>query len=136
MGGFLSTNRQIGTSSELSFERERFQRDLTLRQQVFTSLTQAYEDVRIREVRDTPVITVFEPPAVPTQPAPRGRLKRVALGVMVGAFVGILLTIVSGLMNRGRTQEDANIKDFVGTLGEVKADFLRPVRWVRSLGRR
>jgi len=136
MGGFLSTNRQIGNSSELNFQRERLQRDLTLRQQVFTSLTQAYEDVRIREVRDTPVITVFEPPAVPTQPAPRGRLKRVTLGAMLGAFVGILLTIASGLINRGRTQGDPNVKDFVGTLGEVKADFLRPVRWVRSLARR
>src|ERR1035437_5037772 len=42
--GFLSTNRQIAISPELSFQRERLQRDLTLRQQVFTALTKAYED--------------------------------------------------------------------------------------------
>ena len=39
---FLVTNRQFGSSPELTFERDRLQRDVLLHQQVFTSLTQSY----------------------------------------------------------------------------------------------
>jgi len=57
---FLRTNRAFTTSAQLTFENERLKRNLALHQQVFTTLTQAYEDARIREVRDTPVITMVE----------------------------------------------------------------------------
>src|SRR5690349_5015922 len=51
---FLRTNMQLGGSPELTIQRDRLQRNVSLRQQVFTSLTQSYEEARIREVRDTP----------------------------------------------------------------------------------
>jgi len=59
---FLQTNRQFAGSPQLSLQRGRLERELALRQQVVTGLTQQSEDARIREVRDTPIITVIEAP--------------------------------------------------------------------------
>lgn len=128
---FLVTNRQFGSSPELTFERDRLQRDVSLHQQVFTSLTQSYEEVRIREVRDTPAITMFEPPSVPTLPEPRGRLRRVLLGLLLGGFFGVLTAFTSEMMNRRRSEGVREVEEFVGALGEVKGEILRPLRWFR-----
>nr|MDP9177745.1 Wzz/FepE/Etk N-terminal domain-containing protein [Gemmatimonadota bacterium] len=50
---FLQRNRGgLAGSPELQLERDRLQRDVTLRQQMFTSLTENQEDAKIREVRN------------------------------------------------------------------------------------
>ncbi|MEP6618919.1 MAG: hypothetical protein ABJE47_06380 [bacterium] len=59
---FLETNRQFKGSPELTVEEARLQRRVELRQQVFTTLSQAYEQARIEEVRNTPVVTVLDRP--------------------------------------------------------------------------
>ena len=134
--GFLRTNRQYASSPELTFQRDRLQRDVTLQQQVFTSLTQSYEEVRIREVRDTPVITVIEAPSVPALPESRGRLKSVLLGLLLGGFLGAFAVFISQTIARRREQGDAEANEFVGTIGEVKGEMLGRVRWLRERMRR
>jgi hypothetical protein len=116
---FLRMNRQLGNSPELSLERDRIQRDVGLRQQVFTSLTQAYEDARIREVRDTPVLSVFEPPWAPTDPGPRGRLKRVLLGLVLGAIIGVLIIFTSSVISSPSLQADSEARVFLVTLRDA-----------------
>lgn len=129
---FLQTNRQFGGSPELTFERERLQRDVTLRQEVFTSLMKSYEDVRIREVRDTPGITMFEQPSAPLAPLARGRLKSVLLGLIIGGIIGTVFAILTGVFARRRMSGRPEVDEFVGSLGEAKAEMLRPVRWLRQ----
>lgn len=90
---FLTTNRQMGGSPELTFARDRLQRDVSLQQQVFTSLTQAYEDVRIRELRDTPVITIIDYPTIPTAADARGRATQAGLGLVLGALIGAAIAL-------------------------------------------
>lgn len=124
---FLQTNRILSGSAELNMQRDRLQRDVSLRQQVFTSLTQSYEEARIREVRDTPVITVLEPPSVPAEPAPRGRLIRVLLGLILGGVFGALLAFASDMVARERREGDAEANAFADTLAEVKGEVLRPI---------
>ena len=67
---FLASNRQAA-SPALTFQRDRLGRDVNMRQSVVSTLTQSYEEVRIREVRDTPLITVVEPPAAVRLPPTR-----------------------------------------------------------------
>ena len=133
---FLSGNRQYLSSPELTFEFERLQREVDLRQQVFTSLTQALEDVRIREVRDTPVIVMIDPASVPTLPEPRGRLVFVLLGLTIGGFIGVLTTLLPRTMAQLRKMDESEAREFVGAVEGVKAEFLAPVRWVVSWFRR
>jgi uncharacterized protein involved in exopolysaccharide biosynthesis len=90
---FLRANRQLG-SPGLIFERDRLQREVTLQQQVVVGLAQAHEDARIREVRDTPVITVIERPTLAAEPDPRGRLVILMSGTLIAFFVGILAALM------------------------------------------
>jgi uncharacterized protein involved in exopolysaccharide biosynthesis len=129
---FLQGNRQYG-SPDLQFTRDRLQRDVSLRQQVFTSLTQAYEEVRMREVRDTPVITVIDQPMVPSKPSPRGRGIRTLFGLVVGAVFGAFLVFVGDLMAKRRAEGDPAADEFVHTVGEIKGQMLQRMR---RLGRR
>ena len=129
---FLRTNMQLGGSPELSIQRDRLQRNVSLRQQVFAALTQSYEEARIREVRDTPVITVLEPPSAPADPASRGRLLRVLLGLLLGAIFGALIAFLSDMVARQRKVGDAEASAFADTLAEVKGEVLRPINRLRS----
>lgn len=60
---------------ELVIERERIQRDVMSRKQVFTWMTQSYEEARVREVRDIPVIAIVGSPSVPVKPESRSLFK-------------------------------------------------------------
>ncbi|HVT40282.1 MAG TPA: hypothetical protein VHE78_14670 [Gemmatimonadaceae bacterium] len=105
---FLFANRQFGNSPQLTFQRERLQREVSLRQQVVLGLAQQYEDARIREVRDTPVITVIEKPALPAMADPRGRGVIIVLGTFLALLLGIGLVLVWEGWNRQRRAESAD----------------------------
>jgi uncharacterized protein involved in exopolysaccharide biosynthesis len=68
---FLERNKSYQSSPQLAFRAARLQRRVDLRQQVFTSLAQAYEQARIDEVRNTPVITVVDRPEGSAEPSRR-----------------------------------------------------------------
>jgi len=133
---FLRTNRQFANSPDLSFQRDRLQRDVALKQQVFTTLTQSYEEVRIREVRDTPVITLVEEPSVPTLPEPSGRLLTVLLGLLFGGFLGVASAAFSESVVRGRRAGDPYAEEFSGALGEIKGEIVGRVQRLREKIRR
>lgn len=86
---FLQRNRRIENSPELLFERDRLQREVSLRQDVYAGLAQAYEQAKIDEVRDTPVITVVERPWAPVDGDPRPVLRLLFLGLFVGLVVAV-----------------------------------------------
>ena len=66
---FLSRNRQVDNSPELVFERERLDRQVQIRQDVYQTLRREYEVARIDEVNNTPVLTVVDPPVSPADPS-------------------------------------------------------------------
>jgi len=136
MEQFLKANRQFSGSPELTFQEERLQRAVMQQQQLFTALSQSYEEARIREVRDTPVITVIETPWVPAVPQPRGRLKLLLLGITLGASIGALLAATSGTIIRRRAEGDADLEALLGTLGEMRGEILGPVRRLTQRFRR
>jgi uncharacterized protein involved in exopolysaccharide biosynthesis len=86
---FLQRNRDYRQSPMLTFEQDRLAREVTLRQQLYTSLAQAYDQARIDEVRDTPIITLVEHPNVPAKPMPMNLLLKAVLALVVGGLVGI-----------------------------------------------
>lgn len=90
VAAFLSANRQFGTP-ELALERERLDRDVMMRQQLYTSLASAYEQARLDEVRAMPVIAILEQPEMPYAPEPRRPVFFALLGGVLGGALGILL---------------------------------------------
>ena len=84
---FLQTNRVIANSAELSFQLARLQRVVDLHAAIVSGLAQQYEQARIREVRDTPAISLVDQPTMARQADPRGRGKLV-LGIVF--FAGMV----------------------------------------------
>jgi uncharacterized protein involved in exopolysaccharide biosynthesis len=114
MQAFLQANRQWENSPDLTFQHDRLERDITLRQQVYTTLVQSFEQARISEVRDTPVITVLQAPFLPPGPDERRLLLMIALGVVLGGMAGVVLAFIVEAMKRPAPGDPAR-EDFQRT---------------------
>lgn len=90
---FLETNRVLSNSPSLTFDRDRLQREVTLRQQVFTALVQQFEQARLKEVRDTPVLSLVEAPVPAARPDSRKLSLWLAAGTLVATFLGVLVAL-------------------------------------------
>jgi uncharacterized protein involved in exopolysaccharide biosynthesis len=91
---FLERNRMYDASPKLTFEANRLQRRIELRQQVYVTLAQAYEQAAIEEVRDTPVLTVLEHPELFYK---RSRNPLVVAAVALAFGLAISCTMALGL---------------------------------------
>ena len=121
---FQQRNRVTG-SPELQFDRDRLQREVGLRQQMYTTLLQSREDARIREVRDTPVITVLEEPRLPVVSEPRGAILKSILGALMGAVLGVLAALFAhGLAGARRTPTE-EAREFFQLVEQATPRFLR-----------
>jgi uncharacterized protein involved in exopolysaccharide biosynthesis len=122
---FLQSNRAISGSPELNFQRDRLQREITLRQQIYSSLVQSREEARLREVRDTPVITVLEDPRLPVLPEPRGALLKTLVGGIMGVILGVLVAFVSHNLSVASREPTSEASEFFRLMHEATPRFLR-----------
>jgi uncharacterized protein involved in exopolysaccharide biosynthesis len=122
---FLQRNRAIADSPELAFQHDRLQRDVALHQQVYTSLVQSREDAKIREVRDTPVITVLESPRLPVVGEARNSVKKGVLGGFVGGMLGVLIAFLAQGVASARRVPNEEAREFFRLVDEATPRFLR-----------
>lgn len=116
---FLESNRQWQDSPLLTFRQQALQREVTLRSSVLTTLVQSYEQARISEVRDTPVITVLQDPFLPPGPDERRLVLSAALGIVLGGMMGIVLAFVVEAFRRPSEGDPAK-QDFQQTWEGLK----------------
>lgn len=121
---FLEGNRSIG-SPQLSFERDRLQREVNLRQQIYTSLVQSREEAKIREVRNIPVITMIETPRLPVMREPRGTVKKGIVGGFAGVMLGLLIAFFGHGLRLAREENSRESEEFFRTLDHAAPRFLR-----------
>jgi len=129
---FLEKNRQFRGSPDLLFDHDRLERRVVMRQQVFTSLMQAYEQARIDEVRNTPVITMFEEPQVPALPDSRHLLARGLIAIFLGSVIAIFLAIGLEVFHRSRLDAPEQAERLRHLQEEVLQDISLPWRMFRS----
>lgn len=94
---FLRTNRITQFSPELTFQRDRLLREVTLRSQVYAMMVQSYEQARIEEVRDTPVLTRLIGPTRPVRPSRQSPVLAAGLGLTFGVLLVIGIALVRAL---------------------------------------
>jgi uncharacterized protein involved in exopolysaccharide biosynthesis len=128
---FLQRNRDFRNSPQLTFEVDRLQRGVAMRQQVYSSLAQSYEQSRIDEVRDTPVFTMVETVSTPVEPDSRRLAVRAILGLLLGGMLGVLAGFGREFSRRRREAGDATFDDLVTLRQEALADIKRPWRILR-----
>jgi uncharacterized protein involved in exopolysaccharide biosynthesis len=119
---FLQRNRDYRNSPQLSFEQDRLMREVSMQQQLYTSLAQSYEQAKIEEVRDTPVITIIDQPERPAEPDPRGLLKKSILAVVLGGVLGIGVALAREAFTRNGGQ--AELREF----SELRREALEELR--------
>jgi uncharacterized protein involved in exopolysaccharide biosynthesis len=90
---FLQRNRDFRASPQLSFQYDRLADNVSLRQQLYTSVAQAYEQARIEEVRDTPVITLVEAPMLPARPDSRPFGRMIAAGLVLSLIAARIIAV-------------------------------------------
>lgn len=132
--GFLQRNRVYQNSPELQFEYGRLERQVQLRQELYLTLSRAYEDARIQEVNDVPVITVIDSAQTPWRRSYPSR----RVWVLMGFFVTLMVTVTmaAGLhyLDRLRQQDPGQFQDLTGLVrrgwGQLAGGFgrRRPAR--------
>jgi len=117
---FYDRNRQWQGSAQLVYEQARLQRQVDLANQVYLSLAQSYEQARIEEVRNTPVITVLD--------GPDNLVRRAGGNLMFNGVVGLFLGLVFGCayafaveyLARERREEPAAFVELQTHLGKMR----------------
>lgn len=128
MQRFLASNRDVSPASRAAFERERLSRFVELKQRVYVTLATSLEDVRIREVRETPFINVIEPARFPRSPQATNLKKLTLLGAVIGLIVGIVVVLLDAIVRRVAAVRP----DDVQALGETfRQALLAPLRFLR-----
>jgi uncharacterized protein involved in exopolysaccharide biosynthesis len=125
---FLQRNRDIRNSPELTFQADRLQREVTMQQDVYTTLAQAYEQAKIEEVRDTPVITVVQQAEFPVRPDRRGLVIKSILGLMAGLLIGAALAFWRSYTTNTASLATTEAAEFAVLRRQAAGDLLRPWR--------
>jgi len=133
---FLLANREFRNAPTLVFEQRRLEADVNVLRQLVTQLTQAVEQAKIDEVRDTPVITIVERPEAPVRPDPRGLILRAILGLFLGAGIGAALALVQEALRRTAVRRSEEYAEFATLRREMVGDLTHPWRPVARLFRR
>lgn len=107
---FFERNRSYRESPELVLEAARLQRTVDQKQQVYSQLTQGYEQARINEVRNTPVVTAVD--------VPEGSQRRVdrpvfdaVLWLLLSGVIALALTLGVESLDRYRLAQPEGYED-------------------------
>ena len=119
---FLERNQSLN-SPQLQFRRDRLQRQVTFKQQLYSELQSQLTQTRLDLQRHQPVVTIVEQPVPPMEPSAPNRTMIVILNLMLGGFLGIGGAFVNTLLERAEEDTDEQEK-----LAEIK-ERLVPSRW-------
>lgn len=128
---FLQANRTYAESPTLRFEHDRLARSVSLTQSVHSTLVQAYEQAKLNEVRDTPVITVVESPEEPARPEPRGTVRKTLLALIGGAMLAVLLAFARDVARRAVGDSSPEYAEFEALKRAAAGEIRRPWRLFR-----
>ena len=122
---FLQGNRAYGNAPELVFAHNRLEREVSMRQQAYNALLLNREEARIREVRDTPVITLLDDPRLPLRAEPRKTAERAILGSTAGVMIAVLVALLVHGFRLARQAPSEAAREFFATLHEATPRLLR-----------
>ena len=109
---FLEQNRAYQASPQLAFEAARRQRRVDLAQQVHSTLAQSYQQARIEEVRNLPVITVVSRPESTVRREPKPYVGNGLLAVTLALSLVVAWSLSAAYLDRQRLTHPAEFEAF------------------------
>jgi uncharacterized protein involved in exopolysaccharide biosynthesis len=128
---FVNHNRLFQNSPLQELDHARLSQELALRQQLYTALLQTYEQARIDEVRNTPVITVLETPDGTATAQSRGTVRRILVCAVLAGLLGLFIALLRETVRSARSSRDAEFAEFLS----LRETFVRDVRRLVPFGR-
>lgn len=128
---FLQSNRTVQTPG-LTVERDRLQRIVGMKQQVYSSVVQSYEQARMEEVRSTPVVTVIEEPSYPARPDSRLLGVKALAALLVGLALGVALAFVMEFLAWSARREPVEAGELRQLASDTAYDLRRVLRVQRG----
>jgi uncharacterized protein involved in exopolysaccharide biosynthesis len=109
---FLEQNRVYEGSPHLTFAANRLQRRVELRQEVYRTLASSFEEARIDEVRNTPLITIVEKPEGSARRVGRSRIIAGILALFLGLVVAVMIVFFREYAARSRADDPREYAEF------------------------
>lgn len=94
---FYQRNRSISSSPDLQMEEARLKRGVDMAQQVYVQLRMQAEQAGLQEVRNTPTVSIIDPPLVPVKRSRPNRRLAVALGLLIGLSLALTRLLISSV---------------------------------------
>lgn len=130
---FMQRNVSWQQSPALRFEYDRLQRQVSLKQQLYTSLATRYEEARISEVKETPVVTTVTRPKASVRPDSGHLPLRALLSLMAGGLIGVFWAFGAEAAEDLREENSEDYRRFVSLKREAAGDLRRAGRRIRRL---
>lgn len=108
---FLEQNQGYAQSPRLKYEAMQLEAQVELKRNLYSSLAQSYEQARITEVRNTPVVTVVERPEETVMLQRRGNAP-IRYGFMAFILVALLTMAVIAARAYFQRQREVHPDDF------------------------
>jgi uncharacterized protein involved in exopolysaccharide biosynthesis len=125
---FLLRNRQYQGDPQLVFAYDRLRRDVEMKQGIYTTLAQGYEQAAIDAARDTPLITVIQQPKADPVPDSRRLVVKLLLAILMGAVVGSIGAAVVDSVGMARYRYPTDFEQFQQLRRQLWHDLMRLVR--------
>ena len=116
---FLARNRQFRGSPQLEAEHERLQRQVTLRQDIYINLLKEFESSRLREIDDTPVLSVVDRASPPVYRFYPRRRVLVIVAFLTGLALALVTLLISAAWSAMRMDEPEEYERLRRTLAAL-----------------
>jgi uncharacterized protein involved in exopolysaccharide biosynthesis len=130
---FVDQNRQFASSPALTLEKSRLDREVGLRNGLYINLQNVYDNARLEEVRNTPLISLVEQPEIPAQADPRRLIVKTLLGGVLGALAMILWIFGRDALTRSRREATDGYAQFETLWAATMDDVRHPRRVLLAL---
>jgi uncharacterized protein involved in exopolysaccharide biosynthesis len=131
---FYVHNRLWQQSPELVAEEGRLQRRVQVQQEVFLTLSREYEDARIQEVNNIPVITVIEQAVPPARRSQPNRRVVVVVAVVLFGLVGVTGALGAEYLDHIAASGDPHLDRFLtlthGASRDIRQVAARLIPWM------
>ena len=91
---FKQRNRSISGAPALATEERRLERNVDMAQQIYTQLRLQQEQAAVQAVRNTPAISIVDPPMEPVRKSRPKRKVAMLLGMFAGLCLGALRLVL------------------------------------------
>jgi uncharacterized protein involved in exopolysaccharide biosynthesis len=124
---FQEKNRTVSQSAQLTLDQGRLQRDVDLNTRLLGDIESQYEDAKLNEVKDTPIVSVLDYARPPAQKSGPKRTFMTLVAFLL-SFVFACSWYVAKNIYSAQKESSEGLKRILAVLGEARGLFRRKRR--------